>query len=57
MTWADMFFAMNTTATTLDAVNGKIDWTGFPELKALSERVIAFPSLAAWINERPKTRF
>lgn len=51
LTWADIHFA-HCASWLKDA-----DWSHFPKLKALAQRVEAYPGIAQWIKKRPESQF
>jgi glutathione S-transferase len=53
LTWADLSFFQGITWPEFAGV--KIEWSSYPKLQALRERVGKLPQIAEWVEKRPKT--
>lgn len=56
MTWADLAFVL-CTGSWLDAIHVETDFTAYPKIEALRQKVMAHPAVADWNTNGPKTAF
>ena len=54
MTWADIHLLVRREFLDRDKVEMNVDWTKFPKLVALMDRVAKHPKIAAWIAKTHK---
>jgi len=57
VTWVDVYFVthIDGVESFIKSLDGEIDLSPYPKIKALLSRVTELPAIQAWIEKRPKT--
>lgn len=57
VTWADVAFAHQVEYVSIVGLDADTFLADYPKLKALKDRVLQLPEIAAWVAKRPESKF